>query len=276
MRYITPEACIRYRLGELPTPRWPAALMVFRDKAGSTKVLEAMRNVRPVPHKLLYNSCGPELSDGCVFRADLNGSEILVLTRCVWGGPQAAILVEELAWLGVRTIVGYGLAGSMDPAVGRGRLIAASAALPSDGTSRAYGCADPLVADATLLKSAQALAGDALTPVTAATVDALYRETHELIAAYRSQGAHVVNMETSPFYAAGRACSVRTLWLGYVSDHLADGKWDDWYVPAPQAAEDVIALCKAVLSEAIGQADAGAQRPIAAKGDGDGDVSRRV
>ena len=255
MRYITPEACVRYRLGGLPTPAWPVALMVFRDKKGSAKVLEAMHNVRPVPHGMLYNSCGPELPDGCVFQAEVDGKDILLLTRCVWGGPQTAILVEELASLGVKTVIGYGIAGSMDPAVRRGQMIVASSALPTDGTSRAYNADAPLVPDSALLQMACRLAGDALAPVTAVTVDALYRETHDLIAGYRSQGAQIVDMETSALYAVASACSVRTLWLGYVSDHLDGGQWSDWYLPAGEAAETVIRLCTTLLAEVVKEAN---------------------
>lgn len=248
-RYITPQACIANRLKGRDMPKWPAAWMVFRDKAGSQLVLDALDDVQPIAHRMIYNSCGPDLPDGCVFTAQLAGREILVLTRCVWGGPQTAILVEELACLGVRTIVSYGIAGSMDPAVPRGSLIAGASALASDGTTRAYSCEPIVQPDATLLQEAIRSAGeDPLTCVKVATVDALYRETHPLIEHYKAQGAQVVNMETSPLYAAARACDVRAVWLGYVSDHLLHGQWDDWYVPAGQAAGKVIRSCRDLLA----------------------------
>ena len=251
-RYITPDVCIRDRLRNQQIPVWPAALMVFRDKPGSAKVLDALVNVRPVSHGMLYNSCGPDLTDGCVFTADLDGREILVLTRCVWGGPQTAILVEELACLGIQTIVGYGIAGSMVPALKRGRMIAGVSGLPTDGTTRAYGFTQPVAADRGLLEAAMRIVGtESLAPATVATVDALYRETPDLIDSYRANGAQVVNLETSPLYASACSCNVRSLWLGYVSDHLFDREWHDWYLPAGQVADETVALCKALLSDAL-------------------------
>ncbi len=251
-RYLTPAVCIANRLKSQETPKWPAALMVFRDKAGSGQVLDQLDNVQPIPHRMIYNSCGPDLPDGCVYRARIGGSEVLVLTRCVWGGPQAAILVEELACLGVGCIVGFGIAGSIDPTLRRGSLIAGAAALASDGTTRAYSREETILPDASLLEQAMALAGqEPLARVKVATVDALYRETHELIEGYKAQGAQVVNLETSPLYAAAKACGVRTVWLGYVTDLLLDGRWDDWYLPAGEAAGKVIRLCKGVLGHAV-------------------------
>lgn len=66
--------------------------------------------------------------------------------------------------------------------------------------------------------------------VTCATVDAAYRETPELIQSFRGQGAQVINLETSALYAAAQSCGVRSVWIGYVSDLLVAGEWDDWYM----------------------------------------------
>jgi len=225
--------------------------MIFRDKVGSRLVLDELDSVQPIAHRMIYNSCGPDLLDGCVFTARIGGDEILVLTRCVWGGPQTTILVEELACLGVHSVVGYGIAGSMDPAITRGRLLAGALALATDGTSQAYGDEKTILPDASLLQQATVSGSHDVVPVTVATVDALYRETHQLIEMYKSRGAQVVNMETSPFYAAARACGMRAIWLGYVTDHLLDGKWDNWYVPAGEAARKVIGLCKSLLGELL-------------------------
>jgi uridine phosphorylase len=54
------------------------------------------------------------------------------------GGPLASALVEELASIGVRWLVGLGCAGSIHPAVPRGVQFVVSSALATDGTSRAY------------------------------------------------------------------------------------------------------------------------------------------
>jgi uridine phosphorylase len=60
------------------------------------------------------------------------------------GGPSTAIVVEELIMLGARRLVRVGTCGALDPTLKLGQLLAASAALPEDGTSRALGATGPL------------------------------------------------------------------------------------------------------------------------------------
>ena len=254
MRYITPEHCIKNRLGERPAPSWPAALLVFRDHPNSQKVLQALDNVRPVQYRMLYNLTDPEF-EPFVFEADIGGHTIVIVTRCVWGGPQAAILVEELACLGVNFILGYSVAGSLVPDLPQGAFFVARSALPTDGTSNAYGAESALDADDRLVQLAIASAADAgreMKPVTAVTVDALYRETDELVANLRCQGGQIVNLEVSALYAAAAACDVRSLQVGYVTDCLADGVWHDWYADLGGAADAAVLTCRNLLAAILG------------------------
>ncbi len=55
------------------------------------------------------------------------------------GGPSAAIVVEELCMLGLRTFVRVGTCGALDPTLRVGELVAATGVIPADGTSRALG-----------------------------------------------------------------------------------------------------------------------------------------
>ena len=250
MRYITPEHCIENRLNGRQTPNWAAALLVCRGYPSSQKVLQAFDDVRPVRYRMLCNMTHPEF-EPFVFETDIAGRTVAILTRVIWGGPQTAILVEELASIGVKFVLAYGIAGSMDPDLRQGALVVADAALPTDGTSKAYGAQTSLQAEADLVRRAIEAAREAgceMKPVCAATVDALYRETHELIDDFARQGAQIVNMETSPLYAVSAACGVRRLWCGYVSDCLLDGKWDDWYADLGNAAEDTIQVCRKLLA----------------------------
>ncbi len=54
------------------------------------------------------------------------------------GGPSTAIAVEELAALGVHTIVRVGTCGALQPEVVLGDLVIATAAVRSEGTSDSY------------------------------------------------------------------------------------------------------------------------------------------
>ena len=249
MRYITPEHCIDNRLAGRSAPDWSAAFLVCRDYPSSQQVLATFENVRPVRYRMLYNMTHSEF-EPMVFEADIAGRTVVIVTRMVWGGPQMAILVEELAALGGRFLLAYGAAGSVDPDLPQGSLIVAASALATDGTSRAYGASETQHAEEGLVEAAIASAAQAscqMKGVCAATVDALYRETAEQIDGFARQGAQIVNMETTPLYAAASACGVRSLWCGYVTDCIAKGKWDDWYADLGDAADKTIQICHILL-----------------------------
>ena len=160
MRYITPEHCITSRLAGRPAPNWAATFLVCRDYPGSQQALATFENVRPVRYRLLYNMTHAEF-EPLVFEADVAGRTIAIVTRVVWGGPQMAILVEELAALSVKFLLSYGIAGSIDPALPKGSLIVAASALPTDGTSKAYGVSEIQRAETGLVEAALASAARA-------------------------------------------------------------------------------------------------------------------
>ena len=77
------------------------------------------------------------------------------------GGPSAAIVLHELAELGVRRAIRVGTCGALDPALELGQLLRAEAALPEDGVSRGLGAEGPQPADPELLDRLEAAgAGD--------------------------------------------------------------------------------------------------------------------
>lgn len=64
------------------------------------------------------------------------------------GCPTTAMVVEELADLGARTVVRIGTCGALQPHLRPGVIVIAAAAVAGDGTSRAYGAGErPAVAD---------------------------------------------------------------------------------------------------------------------------------
>ena len=229
MRYIDPAETIRGRLEAAAHPQWDAAVMCFRDLEGSSAIVSRF-NATPMHHGLLWGA-EPSVDGPRTFECRIGGRRVAVLTRCHWGGSQAAILVEELSQLGVRTIVGVGAAGGLVEGFPKGTQAVASRALVTDGTSAHYTAEPEAHPHAHLLNLARTVATDAGIPTRdacVATVDAVYRETPELIDGYRALGAHIVNMETTPFYAAAAKCEVRALWIGHVSDCLSEDAWEPW------------------------------------------------
>ncbi|GIP31236.1 hypothetical protein [Paenibacillus sp. J2TS4] len=249
-RYITPEQVMKNRFNHFPRPRWKTAVLCFRDYRGSQVLVQGFK-AAPVGYKVLY---GMEEHEGSpfVYEAAVAGEPIGIVTRCQWGGPQAAILVEELAELGVRYIIGYGAAGSIRQSIAQGEQLVANSAMAGDGTSRAYRSdAEKLLTGSPelirLAKEAAGALGFPLREAVAVTADALYRETDEWVEACLQKGADVVNMETGPLYAAAAACGVRSVWLGHVSDCLVREKWHDWHV-------DLIGMAEATSQIALGLA----------------------
>lgn len=243
-RYISPEAVMKNRFQNNPRPSWDLAIICFRDYTGS-QILVKKFGARPIGYKVLY---GIEEFPGApiVYQAEMCGKTIGIITRCNWGAPQAAILVEELSALGVKHIIGYGAAGSMKSSLTQGTQLIVTSALCNDGTSKAYingievGCSELLSLKAN--QAAKTL-GYQLNEVKAATVDALYRETKELVAQWQSYGADIINMESGAFYAAGNICGTGCLWIGFVSDCLVKETWDDWHIHLTELAEITASIC---------------------------------
>lgn len=248
LRYLTPASVMKERL-KGGAPNWRIAVICFRDLRGSKQMIDVLE-AEPVGRKVLYGL--DELPDApFVYEMEVRGEQVGVVTRCVWGGPQAAIMVEELAFLGVEYVVGCGAAGSIDRSLLRGEQIIGASAPVIDGTSRCYRPpGDILQADPRLASVAESAARDlgGIQRVSVGTVDALYRETEELIGGMRARGLQAVNMETAAFYAACLACGVTGLWIGHVSDTLFDGVWKDWSIDRDEMTRSTAAICARILS----------------------------
>jgi purine-nucleoside phosphorylase len=139
------------------------------------------------------------------------------------GGAPTAVVVEELAAVGVQQIVSVDLAASLYADVPSGTIILVSDAVCEDGTSKHY------VPEELSGRLASALAnrdiGFAAGRVW--STDAPYRETAQEVLKYRSRDAVLVDMETAAFLAAGSALGVETASLLVAADTL----YDDWQPP---------------------------------------------
>ncbi|MBN1977234.1 MAG: hypothetical protein JW918_07520 [Anaerolineae bacterium] len=229
MRYITPEAIMRSRFGDNARPQWDAAVLCFRSHEGSRLVAQ-MLGAKPLGYKVLWGMdevpAYPLAHEFAVGKARVG-----LIARCLWGGPQTAVLVEELAYLGVRHLIGIGAAGSIAADLPRGTQIVATAALTTDGTSRAYTDGTEVHVNPAIYAAIQRVERVRpwrLRAVKVATIDAIYRETDTLIQALAGRGAETVNMEVTPFYAASAVCGVESVWIGHVSDCLVNHTWESW------------------------------------------------
>ncbi|NLD19714.1 MAG: uridine phosphorylase [Clostridiales bacterium] len=77
----------------------------------------------------------------------IDGEKVLVVSTGI-GGPSAAICIEELAQIGVETLVRIGTCGGLDLQVNPGDVVIASGAIRMDGTTKEYMPVEfPAVAD---------------------------------------------------------------------------------------------------------------------------------
>jgi uridine phosphorylase len=150
----------------------------------------------------------------------------LAFTRLPIGAPGAAIVVEELAALGTRAVIGVGTAGAIGDGLALGDLVVCSGALRDEGTSHHYAPPDRFaLPDPGLTGRLRArLPGAAHGP--SWTTDAPYRETVEEIAAYRGEGILTVDMEAAAVFTVAGLYGLAAASAFCVSDVLHGQQWE--------------------------------------------------
>ena len=149
------------------------------------------------------------------------------------GAPMAAVLLEELIELGFSEFMVFGTAGQ--PTNGRGATGFGQVVLPDrayvyEGTSAHYGSENGPVpvsrGPREILARHLREAGIAYVEGPAATTDALYRETPELIGELLDLGVRVIDMELSALLSVARFRGAELAAVLCVSDVIhQDGTW---------------------------------------------------
>lgn len=154
------------------------------------------------------------------YTGETPGGRPLSIQSTGMGGPSAAIVLHELAELGVRRAIRVGTCGSLDPALGHGDLIVAADALAEDGTSRALGASELAEPDPELTaRLAGELPGTA-DPARIVTTDLFYEGEPD---AWLSRGAVAVEMEAATLFSLGSRLGVATACVLAVSDTFEEG-----------------------------------------------------
>jgi DeoD family purine-nucleoside phosphorylase len=128
------------------------------------------------------------------------------------GGPSTAIVAEELIMLGARRLLRVGTCGALGDGLELGQLLAASAALPGDGTSRALGATGPLAPDPALQDRLQAPAGVIVSS------DLFYDPDPARADEWRAAGAVAVEMEAATLFALAARHGLAAACVCVVSD----------------------------------------------------------
>lgn len=171
------------------------------------------------------------------------------------GGPSLAVVVAELAELGLRRAVRLGTCRALRPDVKAGDIVVAGAALAGDGASRSLGAPDPVLPDPGLTRALRS-EGDWPT-VTVATTDLHHDpDERERSAGWLSRGAAVADLATAPLLALGVRLAMPVA-AGLVVSATPDGR---------HAGDDEVDAASLRLGRAAAAALAGERAAAQASG----------
>lgn len=136
------------------------------------------------------------------------GVEILAVSTGI-GGPSTAIVVEELAAIGVKNMIRIGSCGALQKGIHVGDLVLVSSAVRDEGTSKTYiDTAYPAAADFDLLNACREAAREENLPYhigIARSHDSFYTDDkQEVYQFWKEKGVIASDMETAGLYVVGR------------------------------------------------------------------------
>jgi len=129
--------------------------------------------------------------------------EPLTIQATGLGGPSAAIVLEELAALGLRRAIRVGTATALEATLALGELLVVERALCADGTSAALGALGEVEADAALLAALRREGGGALASGAVVSSDLFYESGAERLAGWRERGARALELASAALFALG-------------------------------------------------------------------------
>jgi uridine phosphorylase len=215
---VTPQQVLEKRGVTELSYTTETAILCFRGRTASTRLIERFEAI-PIREKILYH---PQL-----YHAPQH--HLLIVPELTWGGPVTAIVVEELGALGIRTLIGYGAAGSINPTIKPGTMFVAQTAINVDGTSKEYTRDHECHPDPRLLHYYRERYEElGATLLNGLTTDSLYRETPRKIQRWRRLGADFINLEIGPFYVVSKIRTIRAIYVGLITDYVGE-TWDTGY-----------------------------------------------
>ncbi len=156
----------------------------------------------------LWGYTGAAVSDGAPLTVQSTGM----------GGPSAAIVISELVELGARRLVRVGTCGALDPGLALGDLVIVTEAIADDGTSRALGAGERVVADAASIAALTTAAGGLVASGPVVSTDLFYDGPPDREQRWLAAGALAVEMECATLFALAARLGVTAAALLTVSD----------------------------------------------------------
>jgi uridine phosphorylase len=198
------------------------AILCLRGKTASDKLIENFGG-EPIQKKILYHPV--------LFKSSRDN--VLIVPELIWGGPVTAIMIEELYTLGIRKLIGFGAAGSINQNIQPGDMFVAEKVTCIDGTSKEYTNKKESEPNPNLLDLCRNMDKKSdFRFLNGLTTDALYRETPKKIKYWNSLGADFINMDASPFYVVSKMLGIKAIYLGLITDFVGK-KWNNSYWSTP-------------------------------------------
>jgi len=161
-----------------------------------------------------------------LLNATYEGTDLTICSTGI-GSPSAAIAVEELANVGVETLLRVGTTGGLQAAIDVGDLVVATGAAKNEGTTARYEAVEyPAVPDPDVVASLRDAAAAREQPVhvgPVATDDAFYAETEEYVADWEAAGLLCVEMEAASIFTLARRRGMRAGAICTVDGNLVAG-----------------------------------------------------
>ncbi len=180
-----------------------------------------------------------------------DGIELSVQSTGI-GGPSAAVVIAELAELGVRRAIRIGTCVALDPDLEPGDALIVEAALVRDGTSAALTGADAARPDPDLTAELTARMPRARAAIVAST-DLFYDPDPSRRGTWRAAGAVAVDLAAATVLAAGGRAGVVTACALVVAESVSGERLTDERLDA--AARELGEL--AVAAFGVGRQAAG-------------------
>jgi uridine phosphorylase len=165
------------------------------------------------------------------YTGETPGGRPLSIQSTGMGGPSAAIVLQELAELGVKRAIRVGTCGAVDPELEHGELVIAGEALVEDGASRALGAGETAEPDGELTAALVSQLRGGGTPSRIVTTDLFYDggpgdegPPAARADAWRGGGAVAVEMEAATIFTLGERLGLATACVLAVSDTFPEGE----------------------------------------------------
>ncbi|AGN00455.1 uridine phosphorylase [Salinarchaeum sp. Harcht-Bsk1] len=180
-----------------------------------------------------------------IANATYEGRELTICSTGI-GSPSAAIAAEELAAVGVETLLRVGTTGALQSGIEIGDMVVATGAAKDEGTTKRYEDATvPAVPTyevlSTLVDVAEA-EDEAVHVGPIATDDAFYAETEAYVEAWEAAGLLAVEMEAAALFTLARRHGMQAGAICTVDGNLVEdtqkGETDDEELP-PKARDNV-------------------------------------